>query len=95
MARPLIREIFQSLGGAIQHHKKSGLIEQTEQRAQRERLIADISRKMLAANDLHSIAQIAGDELGRALRISRAEVKVGSEFVATPSTTGNGSDDHA
>ncbi len=71
------------------------LIEQTEQRAQRERLIADISRKMLAANDLHSIAQIAGDELGRALRISRAEVKVGSEFVATPSTTGNGSDDHA
>jgi GAF domain-containing protein/signal transduction histidine kinase len=55
------------------------LIEQTERRAQREQLISEISRKMLAANDMRGVIQAAGDELGRALHVSRTEVKIGTE----------------
>jgi GAF domain-containing protein len=55
------------------------LIEETERRAQREQLISEISRKMLAANDMRGIIQAAGDELGRALQVSRAEVKIGTD----------------
>jgi len=56
------------------------LIEETERRAQREQLISEISRKMLAANDMRGIIQAAGDELGHALHVSRTEVKIGTEF---------------
>ena len=53
------------------------LLEQTERRAQREQFIAEVSRKMLAASNLQSIIQIAGDELGHALQVGRTEVTVG------------------
>jgi GAF domain-containing protein len=47
------------------------LIEEAERRAERERLVADISTRMFAANDLESILQIAGDELGRGCESSK------------------------
>lgn len=66
--------------------EKARLIEQTEKRAQRERLVAEISSKMFAENDLESIVQIASTELGRALRFDRAAVRIGSAALsaATP-----------
>ena len=58
------------------------LIEEAEQRAERERLVADISGRMFAANDLETIVQIAGEELGRALQVKQTTVKVRSELAA-------------
>jgi GAF domain-containing protein len=58
------------------------LIEEAEQRAERERLVADISGRMFAANDLETIVQIASEELGRALQVKQTTVKVRSELAA-------------
>jgi GAF domain-containing protein len=55
------------------------LIEQTERRAEREQFIAEVSRKMLAASNMQSILQIAGDELGQALRVSHLGLSIGVE----------------
>src|SRR5512143_2879952 len=55
---------------------KARLIEETQQRAERERLVAEVSSRMFAANDLESIIQIAGEELGRVLRVDRAAIKL-------------------
>lgn len=71
------------------------LLEETERRAQRERLVAEVSSRMFAANDLEAIVQIAGKELGRALHLNRAAVKIGTEEMgrAMPALAGpeNGS----
>jgi GAF domain-containing protein len=60
------------------------LIEETERRAQRERLVAEISSRMFAANDLETIVQIAGVELGRALHVKQTLVRVRSELDEQP-----------
>ncbi|HTP10233.1 MAG TPA: GAF domain-containing protein [Anaerolineae bacterium] len=73
------------------------LIEETQQRAERERLVADISSRMFAANDLETIVQIAGEELGRVLQVKQTTVKVRAESSAASIPTGNGQtpDQHA
>jgi GAF domain-containing protein len=73
------------------------LIEETQQRADRERLVADISSRMFAANDLESIAHIASEELGRILQVKQTTVTVRSEPDAEILQSGNGqtSDPHA
>ena len=58
------------------------LIEDTERRAERERLVAEVSSRMFAANDLEAIIQIAGQELGRVLRVDRAEIKIDPNLAA-------------
>jgi GAF domain-containing protein len=58
------------------------LIEQTERRAWRESIIGEVSGRMFAANDLETIIQIAVEELGQALRVSRAEIQIGSDVIA-------------
>ena len=65
------------------------LIEETQRRAERERLVADISSRMFAANDLETIVQIAGEELGRILQVKQTTVKVRSELAATTAQPGN------
>jgi len=60
------------------------LLEETERRAEREHLVADISSRMFAANDMESIVQIASEELGRVLRVGRAEIKIDPNLTATP-----------
>ena len=52
------------------------LLEETERRAQRERLVAEISSKMFAQNDLESIVEIAATEIGQALHLSRTEIQL-------------------
>jgi GAF domain-containing protein/HAMP domain-containing protein len=74
--RALIQAVANEVAIAVDNAR---LIEQTERRAQRERLIAEITRKMLSAGDLNSIVQIAGQELGRALQLDRAQVLIGAE----------------
>ena len=73
------------------------LIEETQQRAERERLVADVSSRMFAANDLETIVQIAGEELGRVLQVKQTTVKVRSELASAVTPAGNGQspDQHA
>ncbi len=78
--RALLEAVAGELAIAIENQR---LIEQTEKRAQRERLVAEISNKMFAQNNLESIVEIAATELGRALHFSRAEVRIGSEALTT------------
>jgi len=73
--RRLIQAVADEVAIAIDNAR---LIDQTERRAYRERLIADITRKMLAAGDLEGIAQVAGQEIARALRLDRAQVQIGA-----------------
>ena len=69
------------------------LIEEAERRAERERLVADISGRMFAANDLETIVQIASEELGRVLQVKQTTVKVRSELAAAFSPARQRSDD--
>ncbi|HZY42981.1 MAG TPA: GAF domain-containing protein, partial [Anaerolineae bacterium] len=81
--RTLLEAVANEIAVAIDNAR---LLEQTERRAQREQLISEISRKMLAASNMQSIIQIAGDELSRALQVSRAAVKIGVEAEEAIST---------
>jgi GAF domain-containing protein/HAMP domain-containing protein len=74
--RTLLAAVANEVAIAIDNAR---LLEQTERRAQREQFIAEISRKMLAAHDMHGIIQVAGDELGRVLHVSRTAIKLGLE----------------
>lgn len=76
--RALLEAVASEIAVSIDNAR---LLEQTERRAQREQFIAEVSRKMLAASDMRSVIQIAGDELSRALSVARTEVTVGlAEF---------------
>jgi GAF domain-containing protein len=59
------------------------LIEETERRAQAERVIAEIGRKLLSANDLPGVVRIASEELGRVLRVARVETTIGGDYLKT------------
>jgi GAF domain-containing protein len=64
------------------------LIEETGQRAERERLVADISSRMFAANDLETIVRIAGEELGHILQVKSTTVQVGMEALQGDGSSG-------
>ena len=84
--RELLAAVANEVAAAIDNAR---LLEQTERRVQRERLLAEISRKMLAASDLTHIARVAGEELGRALRVSHLDVVIGADSpVPDPSENG-------
>ena len=95
--RALLQAVANDLSLALENQR---LIEETEKRAQRERLVAEISSRMFAQNDLETIIEIAATELGRALQVSRAEVRIGAEALAaaTPQMapeSGNGQSQEA
>jgi len=77
----LLETIADELSIAVENTR---LLEETERRAQRERLVAEVSSRMFASNDLESIIQIAGQELGRVLRVDRAEIKIDPNLAAAP-----------
>jgi len=64
------------------------LIEETERRAERERLVADISGRMFAANELETIVQIASEELGHILQVKSTTVQVGMEALQAGGSSG-------
>jgi GAF domain-containing protein len=66
------------------------LIEETERRAERERVVADISSRMFASNNLETIVQIAGEELGHILQVKQTTVKIRSELTEAAAQPGNG-----
>jgi GAF domain-containing protein/HAMP domain-containing protein len=74
----LLQTVANEVAVAIENAR---LIEQTERRAERERIIIDINSRMLAANDLHDIVQIAGDELARVLNVARTKVEISAEYL--------------
>jgi GAF domain-containing protein len=86
----LLETVASELSIAVENAR---LIEETERRAERERLVADISSRMFASNDMETIVQIAGNELGRILHLSRTKVRLETEtldMVAPAVLTANG-----
>ena len=59
------------------------LIDQTERRAQTERVISEIGNKLLSASDLPGVVRIASEELGRVLHIARVETTIGGDYLGT------------
>jgi GAF domain-containing protein/HAMP domain-containing protein len=74
----LLQTVANDVAVAIENAR---LIEQTERRAERERVISAVSTRMFAANDLQGIVQIAGDELARVLHVARTQVQIGGEYL--------------
>jgi GAF domain-containing protein len=65
------------------------LFEQTQRSASRERLTGEIVGKIRAAGDVQAILETAAQELGRALGISRARVRLGPPYEGTDTLDGS------
>jgi len=74
--RNVLRDISGQVTEALQ---RAQLLEQAQSRASRERLIRDIADKIQRATDLSSLMRITSEELLRALRGTRAYVRLGTE----------------
>jgi GAF domain-containing protein len=71
-------ELVQALSEQVaQALENARLFEQTQRRAYRERLAGEIVGKIRTASDVSSILETAAQELGRALGVSRALVRLG------------------
>lgn len=69
----MIKEVADQIGLALENAR---LIEQTQRRAEREHLVADITTKLRASNDPQVIIQTAAIELRNALQTRHAQVIV-------------------
>jgi GAF domain-containing protein len=76
----LVQAVGEQLGQALESAR---LFEDTRRRAERERLIGEITAKIRSSTDMQSILQTAAAELGQVLGVSRARVQVAA---ASPST---------
>jgi GAF domain-containing protein len=76
--RLIIEAIGEQLAQALESAR---LFADTQRRAERERLIGEITAKMRASTDVRDIIETTATELGRALGISRAMVRLGMEDV--------------
>jgi GAF domain-containing protein len=56
--------------------QSADLFEQTEQRARRERLIREVTTKIVGSTDLDTVLQTTAQELGKVLGTSRAVVRL-------------------
>jgi GAF domain-containing protein len=72
----LIQAVGDQLAQALETAR---LFADTQRRAERERLIGEITTKIRASTDMRDILETAATELGRALGTSRALVRVGME----------------
>jgi len=71
----LVEEVADRLALALENAR---LLEETRQRAERERLIGDITARVRASMDLEGILQTAVRELGVALGSDRAFIRLGA-----------------
>ena len=69
----LARAVADQVGLALENAR---LLEETQRRAERERLVADITTKMRAVNDPQQILETAASELRNALRVKSVQVKL-------------------
>jgi PAS domain S-box-containing protein len=74
--RELLVGLSEQVAAALQ---RARLLEQTQSRARRERVIRDIADRMQRAADIESLMRIMAEELRRALGASRAYVQMGTE----------------
>ena len=70
----LVEAVADQMALAIENAR---LLADTRQRAERERLIADISAQVRASTDVNTILRTAIRELGRALRASDGLIRLG------------------
>jgi GAF domain-containing protein len=82
-----VQAIGEQLGQTLESAR---LFAETQRRAERERLIGDITAKIRSSTDMHDILETAAVELGQALGTSRALIRVGLEELDT-SEPGNNS----
>lgn len=78
----LVESVAEQLALAVESAR---LLEETQRRAQRERLVADITAKVRASSDVETIMRTAVRELGVALDTDRARVQVGLGDSSAPS----------
>ena len=71
--KAILQAVADQLAQALETQR---LFEQTRRRAARERLTGEIVGKIRAAGDVHDILETAAQELGRALGVSRALVRL-------------------
>jgi PAS domain S-box-containing protein len=71
----LIESVADQIALAIENVR---LLEETQRRAQRERLVADITAKVRASSDMETILRTAVQELGSALGTDRAFIRLGA-----------------
>lgn len=83
----LIRTLTDRLSVALESAR---LYEETQRRAERERLAGEISAKVRATNDPQAILQTAARELRKALQASRAQVIVGAASDTVLETAASG-----
>jgi GAF domain-containing protein len=76
---PLLESVGRQVGVAVENAQ---LFEQARQRAERERLVADITAKVRASSDVETIMRTAVQELGRALNADRTRVQLAAGRVA-------------
>ncbi len=75
-----VQAISEQLGQTLESAR---LFAETQRRAERERLIGDITAKIRSSTDMHDILETAAVELGQALGTSRALIRVGLEGLDT------------
>jgi PAS domain S-box-containing protein len=71
----LIESVADQIALAIENVR---LLEETQRRAQRERLVADITAKVRSSSDMETILRTAVRELGAALGTDRAFIRLGA-----------------
>lgn len=87
-ALSLVQEAADRLALALENAR---LLEETQRRARRERLVADITAKVRASSDVETIMQTAVRELGRAIDADRARVLLGGGSPSdSPRSEGSG-----
>jgi transcriptional regulator with GAF, ATPase, and Fis domain len=69
----LVRAVADQVGLALENAR---LLEETQRRAERERLVAEITTKMRAVNDPQQILETAAAELRSALRVKSVQVRL-------------------
>ncbi|MBN1642414.1 MAG: LacI family DNA-binding transcriptional regulator [Anaerolineae bacterium] len=74
--RGIVQQACRQIGDALSRLR---LLEQAATRAEQERVVGEIVRKIEQAPDLQSLMRIAADELSRALRASHAYIRMGTE----------------
>ncbi len=72
----LLQTLTDQLGVALESAR---LYRDTQRRAERERLVADITAKVRASSDVENIMQTAVRELGKAMRVDRTRVLLAAD----------------
>jgi GAF domain-containing protein len=86
----LLATVASQVATAIQNHR---LLDETQRAARRERLIHEITSKIRRAPDIRTILDTTAREVGRALSVSRASVRLGEAPKAQPPVLGAAADE--